>query len=221
MPLEKLVFATAVEGLFVRGLGAKLKARARERLKAAGLDLGRRLEVVYSLKQWKTFVRIAAEEVYPHLSPAEAHWRLGEHFLEGYLQTYVGRVMLGLAQALGPRLALARIGQDFQSGNNFSEVHLVKHEPGHLELWFNDVLSEQPAFAAGFIARAQQVAGARNVHVEVLGFDGAACSFSVSWEEGASSEAAAWPEPPPLALTDRARAAALPRPSVEPAMAGR
>ncbi|MGZ3458562.1 MAG: DUF2378 family protein [Archangium sp.] len=186
MPQEKLVFATSVEALFVRELGASLGDRARRRLRAAGLDLEHPLEVAYPLAQWKAFVHLAAETVYPNLSPAEMHWWMGIHYLQGYLQTFTGRILADLAPALGPRRMLERLGQDLRSGNNFSEVRLVEIAPRHVELWMNDVLDDSPSFVAGFILRAQQLAGARNVHVDTWSFDGTACTFEVRWRDAAS-----------------------------------
>jgi uncharacterized protein (TIGR02265 family) len=183
MPLEKLVFATTVEALFVRGLGGRLAGAARKRLKVAGLDLDCRLEVAYPLEQWKAFLGIAAEELYPQLPAAQAHWRLGEHFIEGYLQTFAGRVVLGMAEALGSLRTLARVGKDVCSGNNFGEFQSAELGSGHLRLWVNDVLSEQPGFAAGAISRVKQVAGASDVHVDVVDFDGTACTFDIHWVE--------------------------------------
>ncbi len=183
MPVEKVVFATAVEALFVRELGASLSSFARRRLKDAGLDLEHPLEVAYSLEEWKTFVRIAAEALYPNQSPSEAHWWMGVHLMESYMRTYTGRVVAELAPALGPRRMLDRIGQDLRSGNNFSEVQVVELSPRFVELWVNDVLGAHPSFTAGFILRAQQVATARNVHIDVWSFDGTACTFLIRWRD--------------------------------------
>lgn len=183
MPPEKVVFATAVEALFVRALGAQLSSLARRRLREAGLNLEKPLEVAYPLDEWKTFVHVASGALYPNLSPVEAHWWMGIHFLEGSLQTFTGRVVAELAPALGPRHMLERIGQHLRGGNNFSEVQLVAHSPRHCELWMNDVLDDVPSFAAGFILRAQQLAGARNVLVDVASYDGTACTFDIRWRE--------------------------------------
>jgi uncharacterized protein (TIGR02265 family) len=183
MPLEKLVFGTTVEALFVRGLGAGLSPTVRARLRQAGLDLSRPLEVSYPLEEWKTFVHIAAVALYPRLCPAEAHGWMGVHFLEGYLQTFMGRVVAGLAPTLGPGRTLERMRRDFCGGNNFSEVKLVERSPWHAELWVNDVFSDYSSFAAGLISRAQQVAGARDVQVDVLSFDGTACTFDIRWAD--------------------------------------
>jgi uncharacterized protein (TIGR02265 family) len=189
MPLEKLVFASTIESLFVRQLGARWSSHDRERLAEAGLDLSRRLAVSYPLEQWKTFVRIAAEALYPQLPAVEAHRWMGIHFLEGHLQTFLGRMVAELAPTLGPLRTLERVGQDFRSGNNFSEVRVVELSSRHIELWMNDVLCEHPSFAAGFILRAQHLAGARGAFVDVRSFDGTACTFDVRWREAVVPQA--------------------------------
>ncbi|MET0402547.1 MAG: DUF2378 family protein [Cystobacter sp.] len=185
MPLQKLVFATAVEALFVRELGATLSAVGRRLLRDVGLDLAHPLEVAYPLAQWKAFLRTAAQLLYPHLPSSEAHWWMGIHFVEGHLQTSTGRVLAELAPVLGPRRMLERIGSDLSSGNNFSEVRVVEHGPRYVELWMNDVLDDYSSFAAGFILRAQQMAGARNVSVDVWSFDGTEATFLIRWRDAA------------------------------------
>jgi len=189
MSLEKLVFATPVEALFVRGLGPRLCAMTRLRLCEAGLDLTRPLAVSYPLEQWKTFVRIAARALYPHLSLSEAHGWMGVHYLGGFLQTSMGHLVGELAPMLGAERMLERISQELRGGNNFTEVRLMTLSPRHVELWVNDVLCEYPSFVAGFFLRAQQLAGARNVHVDVRSFDGTACTFDVRWREVVIPEA--------------------------------
>ncbi|ATB30559.1 DUF2378 family protein [Melittangium boletus] len=183
MSLQKVVFATAVEALFVRELGANLTGVGRRLLREVGLDLDQPLEVSYPLEQWKRFVSTAATVLYPHLPSSEAHWWMGIHFVEGYLQTSVGRVVADLAPVIGPRRMLERMGADLSSGNNFSEVRLMEHRPRYVELWMNDVLDDHSSFAAGLILRAQQMAGARNVSVDVWSFDGTAGTFLVRWRD--------------------------------------
>jgi uncharacterized protein (TIGR02265 family) len=185
MSEQKLVFATAVEALFVRELGATLSDVGRRLLRDVGLDLEHPLEVAYPLAQWKAFLRTASALLYPHLPSSEAHWWMGIHFVEGYLQTSTGRVLAELAPVLGPRRMLERIGSDLSSGNNFSEVRVVEHGPRYVELWMNDVLDDYSSFAAGFILRAQQMAGARNVSVDVWSFDGTAGTFLIRWRDAA------------------------------------
>jgi uncharacterized protein (TIGR02265 family) len=190
MSQEKLVFATAVEALFVRGLGPRLCASTRLRLCEAGLDLQRPLAVSYPLEEWTRFVDIAARALYAHLSRSEAHGWMGVHYLGGFLQTSMGRLVGELAPVLGSERMLERISQELRGGNNFLEVRLVPLSARHVELWVNDVLGEYPSFVAGFFLRALQLAGARSVHVDVRSFEGGACTYDVHWREVVIPEAA-------------------------------
>jgi uncharacterized protein (TIGR02265 family) len=190
MSQEKLVFATAVEALFVRGLGPRLCTATRLQLAEAGLDLQRPLAVSYPLEEWKTFVDIAARALYPHLSRSEAHGWMGVHYLGGFLQTSMGRLVGELAPVLGSERMLERISHELRGGNNFLEVRLMPLSARHVELWVNDILGEYPSLVAGFFLRAQQLAGARSVHVDVRSFDGTACTYDVRWREVVIPEAA-------------------------------
>lgn len=183
MDMARRISASIVEGLFVHGLAQRLTPECRERLRAAGLDLGRRLEPSYALEDWKAWLRVLAEEVYPGLPSADAHWKLGEHFAQGWFQTFLGRSVRGLAETVGPRETLARLGRHLRGGNTFSEVWMVERAPNRFELWVNDALSGEPTFMAGVIASFQAAAGARGAKVVVDSFDGTAATYRVTWAE--------------------------------------
>ena len=179
----KRVLSNCVDGLFHRGVGAQLTPACRARLKAAGLDLDARLDAAYPLERWREWLCIASAELYPQLSEADAHFALGDRFLAGYFETMFGRVVLPLLRALGPRRSLARLQQNFRSGNNFSEVVQVDHAPGDVELRLNDVFAKHPQFVMGLLTRAHVAAGARDVKLEVQAFDGTACTLRLRWAE--------------------------------------
>ena len=183
MTTQKLVLSNCVEGLFRQGVGPQLTPRCRERLKAAGLDLEGRLEAAYPLARWREWLAIAAAELYPQLSEQDAHFQLGDRFLSGYFETLFGRVVLPLLRALGPRRALARLQQNFRSGNNFSEVTLVDHGPGDVEVRVNDVFARHPHFVMAIVTRAQEAAGAQGVQLQLQAFDGTACTLRLRWRE--------------------------------------
>jgi hypothetical protein len=52
----------------------------------------------------------------------------------------------------------------------------------------NDVLADQPTFAAGLLARAVELAGGWRVVVIPEGFDGTACTFHIRWSEAPAVE---------------------------------
>ncbi|MBN1208997.1 MAG: TIGR02265 family protein [Myxococcaceae bacterium] len=183
MTPEKLVHAQTVEALFVRAFENRLTPACREALKRAGLDLDRKLKRSYTLEQWKDFLRIAAAHVYGGVPAEAAYYSLGGRFMDAWFGTFLGRALLGMARLAGPRRMLLRAGHGFRAGNNFSQVRLVERGPTSLELEMNDVLADQPTFAAGLLARAVELAGGWRVVAIPEGFDGTKCTLHIRWSE--------------------------------------
>lgn len=179
---ELLVFEQTVEALFVRALGPRVTPRLRERLARAGLLVDGPLLAAYPFPAWMSFLRIAAEELYPEL-PLDAGTRqLGLLYMQGYRETLMGRAVLSLLRVLGPRRALQRATHNFRSGNNYTQTRLSERAPGRYALWVNEV-GPYPGFTAGIIHAGLEVAGARGVRVEPEDHDGHACTYAVAWSE--------------------------------------
>ncbi|XXF80674.1 TIGR02265 family protein [Myxococcaceae bacterium GXIMD 01537] len=183
MNAEKLVHAQTVEALFVRALENRLTPACREYLKAGGLDLDKKLRKHYTLEEWKDFLRIAAAHVYAGVPAEAAYYSLGERFMDAYFGTFLGRAMLGVAKLAGPRRLLLRAAHGFRASNNFSEVEIVERGPTSLELRMNDVLADQPTFAAGLLARAVELAGGWRVVALPEEFDGTSAAYHLRWSE--------------------------------------
>jgi uncharacterized protein (TIGR02265 family) len=183
MTPEKLVHAQTVEALFVRAFENRLTPACREALKRAGLDLDRKLERFYTLEQWKDFLRIAAAHVYGGVPAEAAYYSLGERFMDAWFGTFLGKALLGMARLMGPRRTLLRAGTGLRAGANFIEARIVERGPTSLEFWMNDVVADQPTFAAGMIARAAELAGGWRVVAIPEGFDGTSSTFHVRWSE--------------------------------------
>jgi uncharacterized protein (TIGR02265 family) len=183
MTPEKLVHAQTVEALFVRAFENRLTPASREALKQVGLNLDRKLARTYTLEQWKNFLRIAAAHVYGGVPAEAAYYSLGERFMDAWFSTFLGKALLGVAKLAGPRRMLLRAGHGFRAGNNFSEVRIMERGPASLELWMNNVLADQPTFAAGLLARAVELAGGWRVVAIPEGFDGTAATFHIRWSE--------------------------------------
>jgi uncharacterized protein (TIGR02265 family) len=186
MPPEKLVFAQAVEALFVRALGPHLTREGRQRLKEVGLDLSEPLRPAYTVEQWKGFLRVAAPDIFPG-APLEAAYRaLGERHHQGLRQTAVGRASMGLVTRLGPRRSLERVAQHVRAGNNFNTVRMEEVGDTHATLWLQDVTADTPDFARGFLLEALRMSGASCADVEPVAFDGTSATFRLTWVRGAS-----------------------------------
>jgi uncharacterized protein (TIGR02265 family) len=184
---EKLVYAGTVEALFLKALENRLTPACRMRLREAGLDLDQKLSPTYTLEQWKQFLRIAADHVYAGMPAEAAYYSLGERFMDGYFSTLFGRALLGMVRLAGPRRALAQARLGFRSSTNCNEVRVEERGPTSLEVWLNDILAEQPTFAAGVLARTAELAGGQRVAVVPEGFDGQSATFHVRWSEQAEA----------------------------------
>ncbi|WP_095979348.1 DUF2378 family protein [Melittangium boletus] len=181
LPPEKRVYAQSVDALFVRALGPHLSRDGRRRLKDAGLDLGEPLRPSYALAQWKTFLRVAVEDVFPGLPEREAWSRLGERYLQGFRLTAQGRASMSLVTRLGPRHTLERVPHNVRAGNNFNEVRVEELGTHGARLWMRDVAADNPYFACGFLAETLRAAGAEDIQVEPVSRDGTAATFRLSW----------------------------------------
>jgi len=182
MPNEKLVFAQSVEALFVRSLGPHLTSEGRRQLRGVGLDLSEPLRPSYSLEQWRSFLRVAAPDVFPKASPDAAYFGLGERYVQGYRQTAVGRASMALVAHLGPRGTLERVTHGARAGNNFNEARVKELGNREATLWMKNVSADNPFFACGFVAETLRGSGAAEIHVEPVAFDGTAATFRITWE---------------------------------------
>jgi uncharacterized protein (TIGR02265 family) len=183
---ELLVYEQTVEGLFIRALGNRLTPECRARLSQAGLDVTRKLKPAYPFQSWMTFIRIAAEELYPGMPLAEATFKLGEAHLEGFRETMLGRAVISLLRVIGPKRALLRATQNFRAGNNYTESRVTELGPHQFELWMNEV-GEFPEFTAGIIYAGVRLAGAQEPRVEPTSYDGHACTYRITWKEASAS----------------------------------
>ncbi|MGZ3458342.1 MAG: TIGR02265 family protein, partial [Archangium sp.] len=75
---ELLVFEQTIEAVFVRALHGRVSPSCKARLRQAGLDLDRKLRPAYPFDAWMTFLRIAAEELYPREPLEQGAFKIGE-----------------------------------------------------------------------------------------------------------------------------------------------
>ncbi|NBD07444.1 MULTISPECIES: DUF2378 family protein [Corallococcus] len=183
VPSEKRIFAQSVDALFVRALGPHLTRDGRQRLKAVGLDLAAPLRHNYSLEQWRTFLDVAARDVFPGQPAEAAYLELGARYLKGFQQTSVGRASMQLVTHLGPEKTLERVPYNLRAGNNFNEVRVEELSKQAATLWVKDVLADTPFFACGFLVETLRASGAGSPEVTPLAFDGTAATYRLTWTE--------------------------------------
>jgi uncharacterized protein (TIGR02265 family) len=182
---ELLVYEQTIEALFVRALGARLSPECRARLREAGLDVSQKLRPAYPFNSWMTFIRIAAEELYPGLPLPEATFKLGEAYVEGFRETMLGRAVMSLLRVLGPRRTVLRATQNFRAGNNYTETRVTEQGPARFEVWMNEV-GPYPEFTAGIIQAGVRMSGAKELRVEMFDYDGHACTYRITWKEASA-----------------------------------
>lgn len=177
---QRLIFAQAVEGLFLRGLAGQLTPALKAQLREVGVDVERPLLPAYPWAVWTRCVGAAAAALHPG-EPDVVGWRLiGERMVDGYRETLVGGAMFGMLRLLGPRRMVGRTRQNFRSGNNYTEASITEVGPGAVDLWMNEV-GPLRFFTQGAVLAGMRGAGAPDVRVEVSHFDDAGVTFRVTW----------------------------------------
>jgi uncharacterized protein (TIGR02265 family) len=177
---QRLIFAQAVEGLFLRGLVGRLTPALKAQLREVGVDVERPLLPAYPWAVWARGVGVVAAALHPG-EPDEVGWRLiGERMVDGYRETLVGGAMFGMLRVLGPRRMVGRTRQNFRSGNNYTEARITEVGPGAVDLWMNEV-GPLRFFTQGAVLAGMRGAGAPDVRVEVSHYDDAGVTFRVTW----------------------------------------
>ncbi len=176
---DKLVFEQTIEGLFVRGLGARMTPKLKDRLRAEGLDLDYTLHPAYSFEKWCRFVAIANEEL--HGGALESGYQtLGERVVDGFRESFLGRAVFGVLKTIGPKRALYRLKQSFRAGNNYSEGTVTEVGTNQFEVWMNEC-GDIRHLTSGILLAGVRAAGAKDPRVTVKSFDADGVTYSVSW----------------------------------------
>nr|WP_242589118.1 DUF2378 family protein [Corallococcus macrosporus] len=110
-------------------LEGHLEGPLRERFKAVGLDLDAKLAPAYTKEQWHQLLLLGAAELFPYLSPSQAHWQLGQRFVTAYFSTRLGRALQGVLKMLGPARTLERTARNMASGSNYLRVDVERLAP--------------------------------------------------------------------------------------------
>ncbi|MFN7134222.1 MAG: DUF2378 family protein [Myxococcales bacterium] len=199
-PMEQaVVFEGVMEGIH-RSFGPRLTPALREELRRLGVDFHALLPA-YPLELWEDVVRRIARALYPEL-PEHAQWeRMGFEWMEGYVQTVLGRAVLAMGRVIGPRRALERMGRNFRTAGNYLHAEAVVHGPTDVEVrthlvepfasqWRNRP-SVMPWYRVGVLRGSLHALGVTGARVEVVQWDHARHqgSYRLTWG-AAPSEAA-------------------------------
>ncbi len=177
---DRYVFGVAVEALFLRALDGRVDAACRGRLRDVGIDLDEPVLAAYPAEVFHRAVAIAAAAVHPALPPDQAQFEVGRAHIDGFIGTYPGRMMLGLARQLEPRTILEYTATFIRLGNNFTESRCRALGDGKVELWMNHVYGV-PHWYRGIIHRGLELAGVRGLDVRHAGGEEAA-TYAEGWQ---------------------------------------
>ncbi|MFP2927150.1 DUF2378 family protein [Pyxidicoccus sp. 3LG] len=179
-PKQRVIYEHTVEWLLQPSVRLYLSPAACAALKDVGLDVTERLRPAYSFDTWQRTLAIVVADLYPAVPTREAYRLLGRMLVRGVERTALGRAMVSMGRLLGPLRAMRRIDETFRSADNYVESRFTEHSPTHCALWINEVL-DQPGYYQGILEMCLELAGAREVRVEVLSRDGASATFALSW----------------------------------------
>ena len=105
---QPLDFGQVYEGLFVRGLRGRLT-----------------LQPAYPSSVLPACIVLTAQTLYPTEPLEQALKVIGRTFFLGFIDTLLGRAMLGLLRIIGPRRSLERMQRNFRTGSNYIETRFL------------------------------------------------------------------------------------------------
>ncbi len=182
MTAEKLVFESALEGLYRRALRGKLTPELVAELKQLGLDLGRALPPAVPRDVWFASIELTVKHLYPATPRAEALRDLGGAMMRGIEETLFGKAMAPAVRLLGPRRLLKRLPANVKSANNFSTGVLTEVSANSMRFEVDDN-GTAPELFQGSIEHMLRWAGATQVKVTVEPSTPPAASFLISWSD--------------------------------------
>ncbi|MFZ5439319.1 MAG: DUF2378 family protein [Myxococcota bacterium] len=183
MTHERVEFEQVAEGLLKGALEAHLDPQLVERLRAAGLDLTRKLAPAYPAAQFYKWLLIVSRHRFPGMSDEEASREVGRlAVMRGMQSTLIGRAALTAMQLLGVRRSLKRLGSSFKHGNNYIEAKVTELGPTSMEIQLGPLVGP-PGYYEGVLEEGPRQVGARTVQLTRLRVDGEHLVWRVDWTE--------------------------------------
>lgn len=179
-PEAAVVFATAVESLYMRGLKDRVTPALRDELRQLGIDLDRPLLPGYGLDTWADSLRATARSLFPDRSLEDATSEMGRITFNSLRDTALGKALFQVFRVLGPSRVLARMTRSLRNGSNFVETRVVSEDDGQADVWFNCV--REVGFYRGVLEAGMIAAGAKDAEVAVRTRQGDEVVYRVRWK---------------------------------------
>lgn len=182
MPEPRLFFSSPyLEALFEKSLKHELTLSMREELAGLGLRLNRPLEPAYPAEMMAKCIELLGRQLFPDKSRDDALRIMGNKLFEGWSRTMLGAAATGWMRVVGPLSSLKRMGRNFRTGDNFTEVKFVERGKGDCEQHFNEVLG-MPSYYAGILEAGARAIGAKNTRVDVIDQTPPGAVLRVQWD---------------------------------------
>ncbi|MHA7633839.1 DUF2378 family protein [Corallococcus sp. M7] len=178
---EEIVYRHAIEGLFLRSVGASLTPELKARLRAIGLDLDEKIPHHTPRHVFAEALGITARHLYPDVDANEGYRRLGMAVIKGLEHTLLGKALVSLWPIFGPDRVLSRMQESFATVNNYLKTELITHGRANHTIKVSEC-NGNPGYHMGIIEAGLTRAGAKNIRVEPFDYNGHACSYRVRWD---------------------------------------
>jgi len=177
---DHVVYDSAVEGVFLRGLVGMVTPSLSTKLRTLGLDLDQKLRPTYPREAWTRMLEVTVAELFPGVSQDEGFRLLGAKAVNGISHTMIGKVLVQMARLMGPRRSLLRLPQVFTSVNNFMKMELAEVEPNHFHVHVSETYGH-PAYVLGAMQAAMSLSDAKDLQVNLLDWTATKVSVAVKW----------------------------------------
>lgn len=177
---QRRVYATWFEGLFVRALGTRLSPALITALRAAGLDVERKLEPSYPAEVRLECLRLARVHLFGALNDEQAWTALGRAAVDGFLQTLVGHTFALVFRLLGPRAVMKRSSAAMTAASNYVSAEAIERAPFRWEVRLEGA-DLPPAYYQGLGAAALEVCEVDALQVLVVTHVGEQVVLSCTW----------------------------------------
>ena len=104
---------------------------------------------------------------------------LGRRWVDGYVETLMGKTTLMVARLIGPKKMLLKMADNWRTTNNFYVATATERSPKHVELELNVGGAVRP-FNAGVLGRVLEVMGVTTGRVDTRDLGGRS-HFSITW----------------------------------------
>lgn len=176
-PSASVTRGTVFEALFVRAL--KPSGRFAEELRAAGYDPAVPPRAEYPTQVWRRCAEVARRHTFPQLPAAEGERRLGNLFIEGFLQTLAGKMLGATLPLLGPDTLLQKLPRAWVSSQPNLTVTTARVGERHWTVTLREegILAEHCAGLLEGILRRARV----TPELTVVERSGSHCVLAVRW----------------------------------------